>query len=1576
MAGPREDGSSEIPTSPSIPPAPDPGNVQGIIDRLERLTTEKITRLEDKLTSFLQLQGSGTPPLFVQQPDEQSRENQSVIEAARAQDRRKFDPSDIYDTLIDPHVRTKKELCDFAESALDFYITGGQSGFYLLEMFGRDFRHWKTNHFSMIRKKTIVGIRNCLHTHDAIITMDSGIDPEEALSGFLYRLWKDLDQTLLFEHSTVMRKPEATMSGSSEASHADASVPGANRPGKSNAKPADVAKMFPRDRRYSGSSHEPLRRLYSSFKVACKLSGVEPENSEVVLLLLENVFLTGSALVYFTDQIKSVVASADDAVHMLEIHFLGKRAKRVNDEIWHELSFDFVKKQRASRQQSNTFIDVLNDLIDQIINLSDMRTSAGSDDVIIEKVLFSVRQESTFSVVCQNPPAELQPMIATLRSCALEADRRVISSKDSSDAFYYGGQSQRSGNRSGGFYVDRELHRSNDSQHIRGFGRGPRRSYSRNWNSRSGTKGDRSRKNWVPPDVCIVCHKKGCHSSKHKTRSDRIKSYVAQALLADHDADEESFSDSSGEKTNEDGSSEDDQGGQSNLAVAFHVHESRVLASMGLGTFQSPINGAVIDSGSSILSTIGERLVNGAKAVTAVQFNPRYDLEKTTIGGIGTSWKTQGQFKFGFIFGHLLYEMDVHILPGISPLLISHKDLDRMGLNYQTHFKTITRVSDGYTEDVTMKGGLPYLRFNHQSLFSEAQLRAMHRNLGHPSVEKQMRVIASAEIEDLPEDTRRKLEKLVQHCHPCQVKRSKPRRFLFSIRDSCTGEFNSVIQIDVMKLVDGNVLHVICTGTLFQSGIFVKDPSCAEAWRALRLAWINIYAGAPDLLVHDQASNFTGAEFKEAADEWGIVLKPIPTEAHERVGLLERRHAVVRAVYDKLRIDLPHLSPSDRLSYTFRAINDVPDADTGISPTTMVFGVYPKLPGSGPRGSMAERARIISECTKLAERMKARRVIRDSMRITKSPNQEEILALRRLPPGSFVLVYREKKKMWMKYKLVSVSENNVTVVLPGGKHSTFGIHCARVYRDHNRQDLPEQNAFISFRKSGEDYTDSRLEELKGLREIGTFEIVPNSEAQGHRLYSSVFVDKIKTDGAKKSRFCVAAFNDQEHRLFTAAPTVRRSSIRLLVSICAMYQIPLYTRDVTKAFVQSTTVLRRPVFVRAPKELGITSGVMKIIRPLYGMPESPMHWFSTYLSYHKDQLEMTPVPMDPCMLYQMRDGKPSGIVGMQVDDTLFGGDDAFLELENCSAGTFPSKGRMRIREKPVSFNGIDISATSSGYLLSQEKYLSDIVIPSKLSALSFDEFRSLRAKYAYAAYSTLPEILVHVAKLSQFTEDIYEKKISLAVKILKQLGQIAHPVRGNKGLSFIRVDPVSSEVLVCVDAAFATNMDHTSQLGVIVMLRDISTGDSNVIHFTSTKSKRIVRSVLAAELYALIEGFDVGFIIRDAVQRCTGMKSVPLTLATDSRSLFQLSVTLVQTTEKRLLIDLNVIREAYEKRDLNDLVWISGDSNPADGLTKMTKRNDVLGTMLATNQFNPQTQSWIKRDSTTGDKRMFDLPRTN
>ena len=109
---------------------------------------------------------------------------------------------------------------------------------------------------------------------------------------------------------------------------------------------------------------------------------------------------------------------------------------------------------------------------------------------------------------------------------------------------------------------------------------------------------------------------------------------------------------------------------------------------------------------------------------------------------------------------------------------------------------------------------------------------------------------------------------------------------------------------------------------------------------------------------------------------------------------------------------------------------------------------------------------------------------------------------------------------------------------------------------------------------------------------------------------------------------------------------------------------LCLRDVSQAYVQSTTAINREIYATPPKELaqGLPpTTVMKIKKPLYGIPEAGTHWFHTYHTHHQEKLFMIQSTYDPCLLHTIRQGM-FGLVGMQTDDTLILGDDNFIQLE--------------------------------------------------------------------------------------------------------------------------------------------------------------------------------------------------------------------------------------------------------------------------------------------------------------------------
>src|SRR5450432_4009543 len=245
-------------------------------------------------------------------------------------------------------------------------------------------------------------------------------------------------------------------------------------------------------------------------------------------------------------------------------------------------------------------------------------------------------------------------------------------------------------------------------------------------------------------------------------------------------------------------------------------------------------------------------------------------------------------------------------------------------------------------------------------------------------------------------------------------------------------------------------------------------------------------------------------------------------------------------------------------------------------------------------------------------------------------------------------------------------------------------------------------------------------------EVTKLENIPS----GTRLFNSRFVDEVKnarTDATfEKSSLVVQAYNDEEKKLvLTQSPTIQRVSQRLILILTAMKindnnDVHLYLRDISQAYVQSTTNLNREFYVRPPREmaeeLGIGSdNVLKVLKPLYGVPEAGNHWFKTYHTHHVKELGMEQSTYDLCLLHCK---EPFGLVGLQTDDTLFLVDSAFVmrESDGLAKAQFAAKEREQLTAIiPIKFNGGIIklangtSPTSYDITLTQERQCKNLSV---------------------------------------------------------------------------------------------------------------------------------------------------------------------------------------------------------------------------------------------------------------------------
>jgi hypothetical protein len=173
-------------------------------------------------------------------------------------------------------------------------------------------------------------------------------------------------------------------------------------------------------------------------------------------------------------------------------------------------------------------------------------------------------------------------------------------------------------------------------------------------------------------------------------------------------------------------------------------------------------------------------------------------------------------------------------------------------------------------------------------------------------------------------------------------------------------------------------------------------------------------------------------------------------------------------------------------------------------------------------------------------------------------------------------------------------------------------------------------------------------------------------------------------------------------------------------------------------VQSNTYLSRDIFIRPPPELNLQPGaILRVVKPLYGVPEAGNHWFKTYHQHHVRKLKMDQSTYDPCLLYTLSNGL--GIVGLQTDDTLFLADQSFADAEEAELqeAKFLAKPREQLTEQtPIKFNGGLITQKGNLIKLTQERQAQNLKLvtarPTDLTSTRGETRKTVNTKDQYVA----------------------------------------------------------------------------------------------------------------------------------------------------------------------------------------------------------------------------------------------------
>lgn len=140
----------------------------------------------------------------------------------------------------------------------------------------------------------------------------------------------------------------------------------------------------------------------------------------------------------------------------------------------------------------------------------------------------------------------------------------------------------------------------------------------------------------------------------------------------------------------------------------------------------------------------------------------------------------------------------------------------------------------------------------------------------------------------------------------------------------------------------------------------------------------------------------------------------------------------------------------------------------------------------------------------------------------------------------------------------------------------------------------------------------------------------------------------------KSRLMGHDYGSKEATSIAAnSPAIQHFAQLLVLSLaaCFDYMRP-FRRDITHAYPQSISGMKRDVYILLTAEMSLPSKKgLSVMKPLYGKPESALSSYSAYADHHTGKLGRLQSQADRFLLYKNDGKRMSGMVILQVDDSL-------------------------------------------------------------------------------------------------------------------------------------------------------------------------------------------------------------------------------------------------------------------------------------------------------------------------------------
>lgn len=411
----------------------------------------------------------------------------------------------------------------------------------------------------------------------------------------------------------------------------------------------------------------------------------------------------------------------------------------------------------------------------------------------------------------------------------------------------------------------------------------------------------------------------------------------------------------------------------------------------------------------------------------------------------------------------------------------------------------------------------------------------------------------------------------------------------------------------------------------------------------------------------------------------------------------------------------------------------------------------------------------------------------------------------------------------------------------------------------NKLDCPNSYQEAMQSQENQKWTNAMNEEMSSLKQHGVWELV--DRPINAKVIKSRWVFKIKSTNYDesirfKARLVAVGCNQKPGIDYESSfsPVMRLETFRILMALSAKYELKLKIFDVVTAYLHAE--LNESVFMEQPEGYKNDGKVCKLLKSLYGLPQSGRCWNMT-IDKILQNVGMERLKSDPCV-YIHKNDQNFLVIGVYVDDLFVLG--TSLNIIDSVMAKISSE--INLKESNTStFLGIKINTSFDKITISQEEYIDKILMKYNLQNCNptktpgsktqdlytyeesqqtdVNKYQEMLGSLMYVSQGTRPDITYCVSKLAQFSKDPRQIHLNALKRVYRYLkGTKSKCITYNKNMDLVTIS---------TDASWCSTDDAKSFSGYVGKL------GNNIIAWKSCKQKLVALSTMESELMSLCQG---------------------------------------------------------------------------------------------------------------------------